>query len=209
MIKAEDVYEVFAKFIEGSVKQLPWHEVDTLHPETVPISERLSMLNRHGFLTINSQPAVNGCSSNDEIHGWGGANGFIYKKAYLEFFVDVAMFKVLREVIDRDYPLIQYHAMNSTGEFAITNGDSQSPTAVTWGVFPGKEVLQPTVVDPVSFSIWRVSSAFFCFVVFNNTNDVWRCRRRLLPCGRLGLPYMNPTPPQESYSTTSPPAIYW
>ena len=28
--------------------------------------------------------------------------------------------------------------------------------AVTWGVFPGKEVVQPTVVDPQSFSVWKV-----------------------------------------------------
>lgn len=27
--------------------------------------------------------------------------------------------------------------------------------AVTWGVFPGREILQPTVVDPVSFKVWK------------------------------------------------------
>ena len=27
--------------------------------------------------------------------------------------------------------------------------------AVTWGVFSGREILQPTVVDPVSFSAWK------------------------------------------------------
>ena len=26
---------------------------------------------------------------------------------------------------------------------------------MTWGVFPGREVLQPTVVDPVSFKVWK------------------------------------------------------
>jgi hypothetical protein len=30
-----------------------------------------------------------------------------------------------------------------------------SANAVTWGVFPGREVLQPTVVDPVSFRAWK------------------------------------------------------
>ena len=30
-----------------------------------------------------------------------------------------------------------------------------SPIAVTWGVFPGKEILQPTVVDPISFNFWK------------------------------------------------------
>ena len=34
--------------------------------------------------------------------------------------------------------------------------DLYSPIAVTWGVFPGKEIIQPTVVDPVSFQIWKV-----------------------------------------------------
>ena len=28
--------------------------------------------------------------------------------------------------------------------------------AVTWGVFPGREIVQPTVVDAVSFGIWKV-----------------------------------------------------
>jgi methylenetetrahydrofolate reductase (NADPH) len=27
--------------------------------------------------------------------------------------------------------------------------------AVTWGVFPGREIIQPTVVDPSSFMIWK------------------------------------------------------
>ena len=31
----------------------------------------------------------------------------------------------------------------------------ERPIAVTWGVFPGREVLQPTVVDPHAFNIWK------------------------------------------------------
>lgn len=37
-----------------------------------------------------------------------------------------------------------------------TNTDDEQPIAVTWGVFAGKEIIQPTVVDPVSFMIWKV-----------------------------------------------------
>ena len=40
----------------------------------------------------------------------------------------------------------------------MTNSDEKLPIAVTWGVFPGKEIIQPTVVDPVSFHFWKVSS---------------------------------------------------
>ena len=39
----------------------------------------------------------------------------------------------------------------------VTNADKFSPIAVTWGVFPGKEIVQPTVVDPISFEFWKVS----------------------------------------------------
>ena len=42
------------------------------------------------------------------------------------------------------------------GEENETNAHDDQPIAVTWGVFAGKEILQPTVVDPVSFMIWKV-----------------------------------------------------
>ena len=43
------------------------------------------------------------------------------------------------------------------GSVNVTNSDELSPIAVTWGVFPGKEIYQPTVVDPISFESWKVS----------------------------------------------------
>ena len=42
------------------------------------------------------------------------------------------------------------------GQADYTNCDESQPIAVTWGVFPGKEIIQPTVVDPVSFLSWKV-----------------------------------------------------
>lgn len=27
---------------------------------------------------------------------------------------------------------------------------------MTWGIFPGREIIQPTVVDPISFMFWKV-----------------------------------------------------
>lgn len=38
----------------------------------------------------------------------------------------------------------------------VTNAPELRPNAVTWGVFPGREIVQPTVVDPVSFMFWKV-----------------------------------------------------
>jgi len=40
----------------------------------------------------------------------------------------------------------------------VTNANVYSSNAVTWGAFPGSEILQPTVVDPVAFHFWKVSN---------------------------------------------------
>lgn len=37
----------------------------------------------------------------------------------------------------------------------LTNSTGTTPIAVTWGVFPGCEISQPTVVDPISFHVWK------------------------------------------------------
>lgn len=37
-------------------------------------------MNEMGYLTINSQPAVNGARSDDKVHGWGPAGGYVYQK---------------------------------------------------------------------------------------------------------------------------------
>ena len=36
-----------------------------------------------------------------------------------------------------------------------SNIEPTTPIAVTWGVFPGCEIAQPTVVDPLSFRVWK------------------------------------------------------
>ena len=45
------------------------------------IAGKLAQINDLGFLTINSQPAVNGVPSGDKVFGWGPSNGFVYQKA--------------------------------------------------------------------------------------------------------------------------------
>lgn len=54
------------------------------------------------------------------------------------------------------YPSITYHAVNVQGQ-SISNHTSSmtSVNAVTWGVFPGCEIKQPTVVCSYSFEIWK------------------------------------------------------
>ena len=76
-------------------------------------------------------------------------------QAYLEFFASHSFMEQLVQVL-RSYPLVNYHIVNNGGTADNTNCDPTQPIAVTWGVFPGKEIVQPTVVDPISFNIWKV-----------------------------------------------------
>jgi methylenetetrahydrofolate reductase (NADPH) len=69
--------------VGGTVPKLPWCERELLI-ETSTIKEQLQRINRNGYLTINSQPRVNGIPSDDPAHGWGKPNGFVYQKAYVE-----------------------------------------------------------------------------------------------------------------------------
>ena len=164
----DDIGKLFATFCRGKLAALPWSD-EAPAAETTVISEHLAKLNEVGFLTINSQPAVNGVLSTDKIHGWGPENGFVYQKvrheisseqllivfqAYLEFFVSPSLLAALIPQIERD-PLITYYAINKRGDLR-TNTQSEGPNAVTWGVFPGKEVVQPTIVEAVSFMAWKV-----------------------------------------------------
>ena len=119
---------------------------------------QLSKMNELGFLTINSQPAVNGAKSEDNIHGWGPSKGYVYQKAYLEFFVKPELLSHLLKHVDRDSN-ITYYVINKTGDLR-TNTHSEGPNAVTWGVFPGKEIIQPTIVEAVSFMAWKVRSCY-------------------------------------------------
>lgn len=75
----EDLGNLFASFCRGKLSSLPWSD-EPPAAETSAISENLARLNELGFLTINSQPAVNGLPSNDKVHGWGPSNGFVYQK---------------------------------------------------------------------------------------------------------------------------------
>ncbi|XP_055345441.1 methylenetetrahydrofolate reductase (NADPH)-like [Paramacrobiotus metropolitanus] len=155
----QDVYEVFYRYITGRsteegvrITSLPWSDGE-LSPETLPLVERLGELNRMGVLTINSQPNVNGLPSTDKVHGWGDPGGYVYQKAYLEFFIASERVEKLLSVLDK-YPRVTYHVINRAGDEG-SNLTSCEPNAVTWGVFPGKEIVQPTVVDPLSFRCWK------------------------------------------------------
>jgi methylenetetrahydrofolate reductase (NADPH) len=149
-IVPNDIYETFAKYIEGRIPVLPWCETP-LQPETSLVANPLVAFNRAGLLSINSQPAVNGERSDHQIFGWGGAGGRVYQRAYLEFFTSP---ENLKKIVDTlaSMPNLSYYAVNASGEFH--SNVNKGVTALTWGVFPNKEIQQPTIFDPDTFVVW-------------------------------------------------------
>ena len=147
-----DISNLFVAYVNGELNSLPWSD-QPIMAESQEIKEQLVNLNKRGFLTINSQPAVNGAKSSHPVYGWGPKNGYVYQKAYLELLVHPAIFAELISRIERNSDLT-YYSVDEKGHLK-TNSHGDGPNAVTWGVFPGKEIIQPTVVESISFLAWK------------------------------------------------------
>lgn len=147
----QDLSELLIRFIEGKLDRLPWSDAP-ITAESNAIKDNLIDLNKRGFLTVNSQPAVNGAKSSHPVYGWGPNNGFVYQKAYLELLVPPNLIDELISRIEKN-PDFTYHSVNKSGQLKTNTRDS--PNALTWGIFPGREIIQPTIVDTVSFLAWK------------------------------------------------------
>lgn len=147
-----DLANLFTRFLEKDLERLPWSE-SSLTSEAEVIREELYSLNSRGLLTLTSQPSVNGVKSSHPVHGWGPKGGYVYQKSYVELLVPPSL---MSEVVSRTEtnPNLTYYAVTKDGDFH-TNAPNDGPNAVTWGVFPGKEIVQPTIVETISFLAWK------------------------------------------------------
>ena len=75
-------------------------------------------------------------------------------------------------------PFITYYAVDKNG-ILKTNVEDDTPNAVTWGVFPGKEIVQPTIVEALSFMAWK-DEAFQLWVEWSKVYDVNATSAKLL-----------------------------
>ncbi|KXX79788.1 Methylenetetrahydrofolate reductase 1 [Madurella mycetomatis] len=148
----KDIANLFIRYLNKKIEYLPWSEAPVAE-EADLIKKDLIDLNSRGLITVNSQPAVNGAKSTHPVHGWGPAKGYVYQKAYLEMLVSPELFPEIKRRIG-SHPDMTYHAVTRTGNLE-TNAESEAPNAVTWGVFPGKEIVQPTIVERISFLAWK------------------------------------------------------
>jgi methylenetetrahydrofolate reductase (NADPH) len=192
----EDVTRLFKKHVEGELVCVPWSdETDVtsggaLRAETETIrKELLSLIEGRGFWTLASQPAVNGVKSDDKVFGWGPpGEGFIFQKAFVEFFVPrQAWANELRPSLQKHgEDEIGWLKTDSEGNFessaspetsvdATTSKSAVGETgvnAVTWGVFRGKEIVTPTIIEEQSFRAWG-----------DEAYGIWEEWRRLFPRG--------------------------
>ena len=167
---ASDINRLFVRHLRGEISAIPWSEAE-FNAETATILEPLLALNGRGWWTVASQPAVNGLRSSDATFGWGPAHGFVFQKAFVEFFLPAADWAALRRRLTA--PQMENHVCfygsNAHGDFASSDGAGRpdgegsqvrdetaeaSTNAVTWGVFPGKEIITPTIIEEVSFRAW-------------------------------------------------------
>ncbi|KAF2091434.1 methylenetetrahydrofolate reduct [Saccharata proteae CBS 121410] len=148
----KDIADLFVRYMEGKLETLPWSEAP-ISTEANVLKPDLVNLNQRGLLTVNSQPSVDGAKSTHPTYGWGPQGGYVYQKAYLEVLVSSELIPELITRIERD-PNMTFYAVNKAGDL-MTNAPGDGPNAVTWGVFPGKEIVQPTIVETISFLAWK------------------------------------------------------
>ncbi|KAI2608407.1 MTHFR-domain-containing protein [Hypoxylon fragiforme] len=161
--KREDINDLIVRHLKGELSAIPWSE-EEFREETGTITNHLIRLNSKGWWTVASQPAVNGLRSSDPVFGWGPQHGFVFQKAFVEFFIPSAEWKVLLEKLQSSevQDTVCFYATNAAGDYTSsdqtgdTAGEGQEPStnAVTWGVFPGKEIITPTIIEEVSFRAW-------------------------------------------------------
>lgn len=156
----EEITELFIRHIEGDLKAIPWSE-EGLNEETNTIKSELLALNKKGWWSVASQPAINGVRSSDQIFGWGPANGFVFQKAFVELFLPSKDWGNLHKKLASPEVAasVSWYASNSSGDFVSSSSERShsspnSTDAVTWGVFPGKEIITPTIIEEVSFRAW-------------------------------------------------------
>ena len=159
----DDIGRLFIRHLSGDLSAIPWSE-EEFNAETGTIQEPLLALNAKGWWTVASQPAVNGLRSTDATFGWGPQNGFVFQKSFVEFFLPAGDWAVLAAKLARPEmrDRICFYAANAAGDFASSDASGgldrgvkeASTNAVTWGVFPGKEIVTPTIIEEVSFRAW-------------------------------------------------------
>lgn len=181
----EDISNLFLRYLHSKLTTTPFSP-EPLSPESLMIIRHLERLTKKGWWTVGSQPAVDGAKSSDEVVGWGPNGGYVYQKSFVEFFVEQDVVdRIKKKVRDHGQGWVDYFAGNLEGNFR-SNVPEGGRNAVTWGIFPGQEVAQSTIIEKESFLTWKVCKILTCFLstVYDSPSFVGGGFRHL---GRVGV----------------------
>lgn len=81
----------------------------------------------------------------------------VYQKPYVEFFAPPETIEPLMEVVKK-YPSVTITAISADGKDVKTSAVDNRPNAITWGVFPNSEVMQPSILELESFKAWSTEA---------------------------------------------------
>ncbi|KDR73532.1 hypothetical protein GALMADRAFT_251254 [Galerina marginata CBS 339.88] len=152
--KAEDLTQIFLNHLHSKIPTTPFSPTP-LSPESLMILSHLEKLTQRGWWTVGSQPAVNGASSSDEVVGWGPRAGYVFQKCFVEFFCSEQDVNAIEQRIkESGNGWVHYFAGKNQGE-CRSNVPDNGRNAVTWGVFPGQEIVQTTIIERESFLSWK------------------------------------------------------
>lgn len=110
--------DLFVSYLKSSphTPTTPFCDVP-LSAESDSILTSLIALNspKRQYWTVGSQPAIDSAKSEDPIHGWGPRGGYVFQKAFVEFFVT-------REEVDK---LEKRLAERNDGQISMYAGNRQ------------------------------------------------------------------------------------
>lgn len=179
-----ELTQIFLKYLNSELNTTPFSS-GPLSPESFTILPQLERLTKNGLWTVGSQPAVDGARSTDPVFGWGPRGGYVFQKGFVEFFAEEAVAELIERKVEKSEGWVDFFAANALGD-CRSNLPEDGRDAVTWGVFPGQEITQTTIIEPESFvswkdeafSLWREWASFYPpdSVERRVLDDVWRHR---------------------------------
>lgn len=194
---------VFLKYLRSEISDTPFSD-GPLSDESQVILPQLEKLAKRGWWTVGSQPAVDGAKSTDPTVGWGPQGGYVYQKAFVEFFAsEEDTERIISKVESEGKGWVDYFAVNLevrqlsqvTGCLAKGTGfvqgnlrtsvEDDGRNAVTWGVFPGQEIVQTTIIERESFLAWKVLPCTDSILNVTEAHTFPGCG--ILTLGRLGV----------------------
>ena len=108
----DQLTSVFLRHLHSEIPDTPFSDAP-LSEESQIILPQLERLTRRGWWTVGSQPAADGVKSTDPVFGWGPPGGYLYQKAFVEFFApEVDVDRIISKAESEGKGWVDYFAIN-------------------------------------------------------------------------------------------------